>query len=93
LILDLSPSNQSLYTGLSIEVLAGRLILLTPPEEAIPVLVGNLRGMEIDPDEVVLTGSMAIWAYLVVFHFLHGKVRRIYYEDGRGVRILVAAHG
>ncbi|HEX9943041.1 MAG TPA: hypothetical protein VGG03_13565 [Thermoanaerobaculia bacterium] len=56
-------------------------------------MVHNLASLEIDPDEVVLTGSMAIWAYLVVFHFLHGKTRRIYYEDGRGTRVLVAAHG
>ena len=49
--------------------------------------------MEIDREEVTLTGSMAIWAYLVAFHFLHGKTKRIYYEDGRGVRVLVAAHG
>jgi hypothetical protein len=43
--------------------------------------------------EVVLTGGMAIWAYLVVFHFLHGRTRKILYEDGRGERVLVAAHG
>lgn len=93
MILDLSLSNGNLYTGLQIQELAGRPALVTPPEEAIPVLVGNLQRLQIDPDEVVLTGGMAIWAYLVVFHFLHGKTRKIYYEDGRGNRILVAAHG
>jgi len=41
----------------------------------------------------MLTGAMAIWAYLAVFHLLHGKTRRIYYQDGRGERLLVAAHG
>jgi hypothetical protein len=93
LILDLSLSNESLYAGLQIQELAGRLALVTPPQEAIPILVGNLERLPIDPDEVILTGGMAIWAYLVVFHFLHGKTRRIYYEDGRGNRVLVAAHG
>ena len=48
---------------------------------------------DIDPDEVVLTGAMAIWAYLAVFHYLHGRTRRIHYEDGVGNRVLVAAHG
>jgi len=91
--LDLSLSNRNLYAGLQIEQLAGRLTLLTSPEEAIPVIVGNLQSMVIDPDQVVLTGSMAIWAYLVVFHCLHGRTRRIFYEDGRGMRVLVAAHG
>lgn len=91
--LDISLDNQALYAGMSIEELAGKSTLLTPPEEAIRTMVANLRKLEIDPNEVVLTGGMAIWAYLVVFHFLHGKTRRIYYEDGRGSRVLVAAHG
>jgi hypothetical protein len=29
----------------------------------------------------------------VVFHYMHGRTRRIVYEDGRGERVLVAAHG
>lgn len=93
MILDLSLSNRDLYEGLEVQQLAGRPALLTAPEEAIPVILGNLARMRIDPQEVVLTGSMAIWAYLVAFHFLHGRTTRIYYEDGRGNRVLVAAHG
>jgi hypothetical protein len=93
LILDLSPSNRVLYAGLEVQELAGRPTLLTPPTEAIPVLLANLRELEIDPEEVVLTGGMAIWAYLVAFHYMHGRTRRIVYEDGRGERVLVAAHG
>ena len=93
MILDLSLGNKVLYAGLTVSVLAGRPTLTTPPEEAIPVLLANLAHLPIDSEEVVLTGGMAIWAYLVVFHALHGKTKRIYYEDGRGERILVAAHG
>jgi hypothetical protein len=93
LILDLSLANHRLYAGLEIERLAGKATLLTPPGQAIPVVASNLAAMVIDPEEVVLTGAMAIWAYLAVFHLLHGKTRRIYYQDGRGERLLVAAHG
>ena len=93
MILDLSLTNRVLYAGLDVKERAGKPTLLTPPGEAIPVLMANLREVEIDPEEVVLTGGMAIWAYLVVFHFLHGRTRRIVYEDGRGERVLVAAHG
>jgi hypothetical protein len=93
LILDLSPTNRALYAGLDLQERAGKPTLLTPPVEAIPVLVANLRRLEIDSEEVVLTGGMAIWAYLVVFHFLYGRTRRILYMDGRGERVLVAAHG
>jgi hypothetical protein len=93
LILDLSPSNGALYAGLSVERLAGKPTLLTPSAEAIPVIAANLAALAIDPEEVVLTGAMAVWAYLVVFHLLHGRTRRIVYQDGRGDRLLVAAHG
>ena len=93
MILNLSLSNSSLYDGLDIQNLAGKLTLLTPPEEAIPVMADNLSKISIDLQEVVLTGGMAIWAYLAVFHFLHGRTRRIYYDDGKGNKVLVAAHG
>lgn len=92
-VLDLGLTNSELYDGLSVEVLAGNVTLVTEPEQAIPVMTQNLAKVSIDPEEVTLTGGMAIWAYLVVFHFLHGRTKRIYYEDGRGRRVLVAAHG
>ena len=91
--IDLSLKNDSLYQGLQIENLAGKLTLITTPDEAIPVITANLDKQDIDPKEVILTGGMAIWAYLIVFHYLHGKTKRIYYEDGKGERFLVAAHG
>lgn len=91
--LDLSLANAQLYAGLRVETQAGKLTMLSPPDEAIRVMLSNLDTMPIDHDEVVLTGGMAIWAYLAVFHFLHGKTKRIFYEDGRGQRVLVAAHG
>lgn len=93
MILDLSLANSDLYAGLRIEVLAGKLTLTSPSDEAIRVMHENMKRMEVDPDEVILTGGMAIWAYLAAFHFLHGKTKRVYYEDGRGQRVLVAAHG
>jgi hypothetical protein len=92
-ILDLSLANQELYAGLRIEELAGKPTLLDPPEAAIHAMLANLGRMAIDSSEVILTGGMAIWAYLAVFHYLHGKTRRIYYEDGCGNRVMVAAHG
>ncbi len=93
MILRLSLDNDALYRGLDIVVDAGKRNLRTSAAEAIPVMVANLEQMDVDRDEVVLTGGMAIWAYLVVFHALHGRTRRIVYEDGRGERIVVAAHG
>ena len=93
MILSLALDNEALYCGLDIAVEAGKLNLRTPPDEAIAVMAGNIGAMAIDPEEVVLTGGMAIWAYLAVFHAIHGRTCRIWYEDGVGRRILVAAHG
>ena len=93
MILDLSLRNADLYAGLDLREQAGRSNLVTPPAEAIPVILRNLEAITIDRDEVVLTGSMAIWSYLVIFHWLHGRTKRIWYEDGRAERVLVAAHG
>ena len=97
MILDLGLENDRLYDGLDRPVLAGKPTLTVAPEDAMAVMYRNLIGMEgaglLDREEVVLTGGMAIWAYLAVFHFLHGKTKRVYYQDGRGQKVLVAAHG
>jgi hypothetical protein len=76
-----------------LRLLWSRIFFLAEERYPIATMIVNLQNMSIDPEEVILTGSMAIWAYLAVFHFLHGRTRRIYYEDGRGDRFLVAAHG
>jgi len=91
--IDLGLNNASLYAGCAIEEVAGRLNLTTPVAEAINVVGRNINTMEIDPTEVELTGPMAVWAYLVVFHAVVHKTGRVYYNDGRSGRLLVAAHG
>lgn len=93
MILDLSLQNDALYAGLDVERDAGKLNLRTPVDRATAVMGENLEHLDIDPEEVILTGPMAIWAYLVVFHSIHGRTKRIYYQDGVGNRVLVAAHG
>ena len=86
-------ASHPIYHGLKVELLAGKATLVTPAAEAIPILAANAESLAYDPVEVTLTGPMAIWAYLVIFHVLHGRTKRIYFEDPRQGRILVAAHG
>jgi hypothetical protein len=93
MLLDLSLQNEALYSGLDIQREAGKLNLRTAPEAAIARMIANLEKIPIDSEEMILTGGMAIWAYLAVFHFLHGRTKRIYYQDAVGNRVLVAAHG
>ena len=89
-------SNTELFVGCNIEKAAGKLVLTTPPSEATEIIgVNAQRLVDAMPsrDEIVLTGTMAIWAYLVVFHVVLHQFRRVYYEDGMKNRILIAAHG
>ena len=94
--INLALTNTTLYDGCNIEEVAGRLNLTTPVDEAVNIVGKNIAAIVAetqDRDEVVLTGPMAVWAYLVVFHAVVHAFRRVYYDDGRGNKVLVAAHG
>ena len=94
--LDLSLQNAALYHGCTIERSGGQLTLTTAPEEAINLvgenvnrIISNLPSHE--RDVCVLTGRMAIWAYLAVFHAVVHTFREVRYHDGHG-EIVVARH-
>jgi hypothetical protein len=94
----LGLSNTSLYDGLAIEEVAGRLNLTTPVAEAINVIGRNVEALVAsipaeERVEVTLTGPMAVWAYLVVFHAVVHRFGTVYYDDGRNRPVLVAKHG
>lgn len=94
--LDISLANETLYAGCEISEVAGRLNLTTPVKEAVNIMGRNAAKIVSETetrDEVVLTGPMAVWAYLVVFHAVVHAFARVYYDDGRGNKVLVAAHG
>lgn len=96
--IDLSLKNEVLYAGCDVEEVAGRLNLKTPVEDAINILGRNIISMleelpASDRIEVMMTGPMAVWAYLVVFHAVVHRFSRVYYDDGRSGAVLIAAHG
>ncbi|MBR2767059.1 hypothetical protein IKD67_03195 [Candidatus Saccharibacteria bacterium] len=94
--INIGLNNSALYNGCEIEEVAGRLNLTTPVERAVTIVGRNIADIvaaEDDRDEIVLTGPMAVWSYLVVFHAVVHAFRRVYYDDGRGNKVLVAAHG
>jgi hypothetical protein len=95
--LDLSLKNATLYEGCEITEVGGRDTLATPPAEAANIIGRNVASIvEATPanerEEVVLTGPMAVWAYLVVFHQVVHKFSRVVYDDGRGNKVLVSQH-
>jgi hypothetical protein len=97
-ILDLSLSNNQLYAGCIIDEIAGKPVLITPKDEALNIIGQNARTIvdelvQRKVEELTLTGAMAIWAYLVVFHIATHRFRAIYYDDGRpGGKLLISAH-
>lgn len=96
MIIDLSLKNTDLYAGCQIEEVAGRLNLTTPVTDAISIVGRNIaRIMDTAPscERVVLTGPMAVWAYMVVFHAVVHRVREVVYDDGRNPPVAIARHG
>lgn len=95
--IDLSLTNAALYAGCEIEEVAGRLNLKTPVPVAVNIVGRNCNSLLSEyqgpRDEVTLTGPMAVWAYLIVFHAVVHRFGRVYYDDGRSGPVLVAAHG
>ncbi|PYS94604.1 MAG: hypothetical protein DMF64_00195 [Acidobacteria bacterium] len=95
---DLSLKHQSLYAGCEVQEVAGRLALMTPVKEAINIVGRNANKLvdELVADgveEITLTGAMAVWAYLAVFHIVVHRFRRVYYDDGKANgKVLIAAH-
>jgi len=93
--IDLSLKNAVLYAGCEITEVGGRLTLTTPIQEATNI-VGRNAAMLVDMapqrDEIVLTGPMAVWSYLVVFHVALHKFGKIFYDDGRSGKVLIAQH-
>jgi hypothetical protein len=94
--INLALENVNLYYGCTISMAGGKLNLETPPEEAINIIGSNLQKIIdkiTDRNEITLTGGMAVWAYLIAFHMVVHKFRKVWYKDGFGNKMLVAAHG
>ncbi len=89
--------TSALYNGCEIKEVGGRQTLVTAPAEAANILGRNIIAeIEATPREeraeCVLTGAMAVWAYLTVFHHVVHKFSKVYYDDGRSGALLVAQH-
>ena len=96
--IDMSLTNAALYAGCEIEEVAGRENLKTPVADAVQIVGRNINALveslpATERDEVTLTGPMAVWAYLIVFHCVVHRFTRVYYDDGRSGAVLIAAHG
>jgi hypothetical protein len=97
IIINLGLDNPLLYDGCEIEEVAGRKNLKTPVNEAVNIVGRHIndyvRTIATDAKEkVILTGPMAVWAYIVVFHAVVHVFKEVWYNDGKNV-ILVAKHG
>ena len=96
--IDLSLHNAALYKGCEIEEIAGRLNLRTPVGEAVGLVGRNIAAIvqDVPPESrgsVTLTGPMAVWSYLVVFHAVVHSFNEVQYSDGRNATVVLARHG
>jgi hypothetical protein len=96
--INLGLDNSVLYAGCDVEVVAGRKNLTTPVAESVEIIGKNINELvksipKENREEVTLTGPMAVWAYLIVFHAVVHAFKKIYYDDGRNPVVLIAAHG
>lgn len=95
--LNIGLDNTDLYNGCTITEVGGRLTLTTPIPIASNIIGKNATSIidkipPSDRNELILTGPMAVWAYLVVFHVVLHKFNQIFYDDGRNDKILIAQH-
>ena len=95
--IDLSLRNAALYKGCVVEEVAGRLNLKTPVAEGVTLVGRNIAAIvQATPPSargsVTLTGPMAVWAYLVVFHAVVHSFNEVQYSDGRNT-VVLARHG
>lgn len=94
--INLGLNNKELYNGCDIEEVAGRLNLKTPVADAVNIVGRNiakmLQGAD-RSDSVELTGPMAVWSYLIVFHAVVHLFKEVRYNDGRSGAVVVARHG
>ena len=93
--INLGLDNSVLYVGCEISEVGGRLTLDTPPAEASNIIGRNAAALVDEAEDrstVTLTGPMAVWAYLIVFHIVVHKFTEVRYDDGRGNNVLIAKH-
>jgi len=88
MILDLSLQNRRLYAGCRVRGKHSHLHLETPPDQASAIIETNLRHiLEEVPDddggEIVLTGRIPTWVYLVVYEAARERFDRVSQHDGR----------
>ena len=96
MIINLGLNNHELYKGCQIERIAGRDNLTTPVADAIEIVgnnIANLVTAETDRQTVTLTGPMAVWSYMIVFHAVVHAFREVQYDDGRNEPVVIARHG
>ena len=94
-VLDLSLDNSLLYQNCDIQLVGGRKTLITPIQDATNIIGQNaisLISNFTDKSSIVLTGPMAVWSYLIVFHIVVHKFTKVFYDDGRSGSILIAQH-
>lgn len=54
--------------------------------------LSQVRSLNIEGQEVVLTGAAPVWLYLKIAHGLHGKAKALFYDSPVTGRIAIFDH-
>lgn len=102
--LNLGLDNKEVYEGCEMKEVGGRLTLVTKPQDAMQIVGRNITKMvnaEVakpkDPavdavTQVMLTGAMAVWVYLIAEHIVLHRFNELWYTDGLGNIMQIAQH-
>lgn len=93
MILDLSTKNEALYNNVQIYKTGGKSSV-NLSDEILNIIGENVEAIVTkctDREEVVLTGAAPIPVYLVVFHIVVHKFRKVIY-DNEMYRLNIARH-
>lgn len=93
MILDLSLDNKSIYTGVPSTEAGGRqaIDLSEDTLNTVGRNIANILAHETDHSEIILTGAAPIPIYLVAFHQVVHRFKRVIY-DNELYRLLIAQH-
>lgn len=95
--INMGLDNFELYDGCEIKEVGGKDTIITPIADATNIVGRNAIRITndvtaVDRQEITLSGPMAVWAYLVVFHVVLHKFGKVYYDDGRSGTVLISQH-
>lgn len=83
-------SNQP--STINLEQIYGKDKGLNAKLELMEAYLSQVRSLNIEGKEIVLTGAAPVWLYLKIAHALHGKAKALFYDSPVTGKITIFDH-